>query len=229
MASFALVLAAWAGVSGMIDGTVESSISVAHEAPKPTVATVSNDSEGVPLAGAPTSTAAVSKPVPSRDRIYPAAQFQRPECPTARANQIAFSANLRRVAIALQRLGKSAENRSSYSGMVVCHPQNRVTIFRVDDPTFDAAIKKVATKEKIEVAFESAAFSLSDADKIQSFITKSQAAWSARGIEVPAVFTQADATVEVAIKGADPEVGQALFWQYPLQVRVVPEGAAEAR
>lgn len=102
-------------------------------------------------------------------------------------------------------------------------------MYRVADPALDAAIEKIARKEKIEVSFLSATYSLSDADKVQAFIASKRAEWAAQGMEIPDVVTQADATLEVAIKGADISAAQVMFKPYLKQVRLVQEGGAEAR
>lgn len=233
VASFALVIGGWAAINSTIDSDVVSAISVAHDAPaaltemEPAaeVTQTPADQQGSVGSGAALSGATP----PARTSSGMAAEFQRPDCPSATEGEIAFSAHLRSVAITIQKFGRETANRKSYSGIAVCHPANRVAVYRVADPALDAAIKKIATKEKIEVTFMPAAYSLSDADKIKTWIESNRQAWAAQGMEIPDVVTQADATLEVAVKGVDVEDAEAVFKPYLKQVRLVAEGAALER
>jgi hypothetical protein len=228
VASFALVIGGWVAINSIIDTDVVSAISVAHDTPapltavEPTAAVVAPppaDEQGSVGAGA------LGGATPARPSGM-AAQFERPECPSATQGEIAFSAHLRSVAITIQKFGREAANRKSYSGIAVCHPANRVAVYRVADQTLEAAIQKIARTEKIEVMFMPAAFSLSDVDAVQAYIEKNRAAWAAQGIEVPDVVPQADATLEVGVKGADVKAAQVMFKPYLKQVRIVAAGTA---
>jgi hypothetical protein len=230
IASFALVIAGWAAVNSVIDTDVQSAISVAHDAPppepeiEPVAATPEPSANELGAVGAGALDGSTAPRGPAM-----APQFERPPCPSATEGEIAFSAHLRRVAIAIQTLGREPGNRKSFSGLAVCHPANRVAVYRVANKKLDAAIQKIARKEKIEVQLLPSAFSLSDADKVQAYIAANRAAWAAQGIEIPEVVPQANATLEVVVTGIDPEDAVPMFKPYLKQVRLVPEGGAADR
>jgi hypothetical protein len=103
--------------------------------------------------------------------------------------------------------------RDSYAGLVLDHPENRVTIYRRPDAGLDAAVR--SRLPGVRVRFVDATYSLAWMRKLADRIVADKAYWAGRGVHVRTAAPLADGSgVRVATTEGTPAQATVLAQRY---------------